>query len=153
KRARERALDMLDSTIDQLLSARKAVCAGAAPAPPLLSAPAFCWLKNGFSINTDDVRIWTAGTFAPIRSIAEVIRRLVRVRNELGSSGLRYLCTNKGCDPGTWAFTTPFDDHGNCRADTPLMLIRLCREFWVAPVGTDQKTQAEFQAQTLIHET
>jgi hypothetical protein len=145
KRARERALDMLDTTIDQLLSVRKAVCAGAPPAPPLLSPLAFCWLKDGFSINVDDIRVWTAGTFEPFRSIAEVIRRLVRVRNELGSSGLRYSCTSPRCKPRYWAFT-------RCLPRTPLMLIRLCRLFWV-PEGTDQQTHAEFQAQTLIHET
>jgi hypothetical protein len=152
KRARERALDMLDSTIDQLLNARKAVCAGAMPAPPLLSAIAFCWLKDGLGVNTDEIRVWTAGAFEPLRSIAEVIRRLVRVRNLLGSSGLRYSCTSPDCDTGTWAFTRARDDAGNCLPRTPVMLIRLCRPFWKARDGVKEADQAEFRAQTLIHE-
>ncbi|HEY2148242.1 MAG TPA: hypothetical protein VGH32_09915 [Pirellulales bacterium] len=148
KRARERALDMLDGTIDQLLNARKAVCAGATPAPPLLSPIAFCWLKDGVGVNTDEIRVWTAGPFEPLRSIAEVIRRLVRVRNLLGSSGLRYSCTSPNCGTA-WAFTTAHIAAGKC---TPMMLIRLCRPFWIAGDGVSEATQAEFRAQTLIHE-
>lgn len=152
KKARERALDMLDNTIDQLLNARKAVCAGATPAPPLLSAIGFCWLKDGLGVNTNDIRVWTAGTFEPLRSTAEVIRRLVRVRNLLGSRGLRYSCTSPNCGPGWWAFTSALDDAGKCLPGTPMMLIRLCRAFWIARDGVSEATQAEFRAQTLIHE-
>src|SRR5262245_6388316 len=159
KKARERALDMLDNTIDELVNARRAVCAGATPAPPLLGDITICWLKNGLGVNTDDIRVWTAGTFEPIRSVAEVIRRLVRVRNLIGSSGLRYSCTGALCapNPAWWAYTTPYDAAGNCLPGTPLMLIRLCRPFWIAgtltngtPVRAD--VHAEFQAQTIIHE-
>ncbi len=152
KKARERALDMLDSTIDQLLNARTAVCAGATAAPPLLSPIAFCWLNDGLGVNTDDIRVWTAGTFEPVRSIAEVMRRLVRVRNLLGSSGLRYSCTSPNCGQGWWAFTTALDNAGNCLPRISMLLIRLCRPFWIARNGVSEATQAEFRAQTLIHE-
>jgi hypothetical protein len=159
KKARERALDMLDKSIDELVNARRAVCAGATPGRPLLGDITICWLKNGLGVNIDDIRVWTAGTFEPIRSVAEVIRRLVRVRNLLGSSGLRYSCTGSLCasNPTWWAYTTPYDAAGNCLPGTPLMLIRLCGPFWIAgtlvdgtPVRAD--VHAEFQAQTLIHE-
>src|SRR5262245_32752765 len=131
KKARERALDMLDNTIDELANARKAVCAGATPAWPLLGDITICWLKNGLGVNTDDIRVWTAGTFEPIRSVAEVIRRLVRVRNLLAGSGLRYSCTSPSCTSGEWAFVRARDPiTGNCLPGTPLMLIRLCEAFW-----------------------
>ena len=163
KKARERALDMLDNTLDELANARRAVCAGAAPAWPLLGDITICWLKNGLGVNTDDIRVWTAGTFEPIRSVAEVIRRLVRVRNLLGSSGLRYSCTSPRCETGEWAFVTARDaTTGNCLPGTPLMLIRLCEAFWVPALLRNEKppngkrvpkeVHAEFQAQTLIHE-
>src|SRR5262245_24557608 len=47
KKVRERALDMVDNTIDELVNARRAVCAGATPAWPLLGDITICWLKNG----------------------------------------------------------------------------------------------------------
>src|SRR5262249_15240668 len=84
-KARQRALDMLNNTIDELVNARKAVCTGATPAWPLLGDITLCWLKNGLGVNVGNIRVWTAGTFEPLRSIAEVIRRLVRVRNLIGS--------------------------------------------------------------------
>ena len=99
KKARARALNMLDNTVDKLLNARKAVCDGATSAP--LDSIIRCWLKNGLGVNTDDIRVWTAGTFEPVRSVAEVIRRLVRVRNLIGSSRLRYSA------PALFAVLTP----------------------------------------------
>jgi hypothetical protein len=157
RKARERALDMLDLTIDKLLNARKAVCDGATSAP--LDNITRCWLRNGLGVNTDDIRVWTAGTFEPIRSIAEVVRRLVRVRNLIGGSDLRYSCTGRLCNPNPdwWAYTTPYDEYGECLPGTPLMLIRLCRPFWIPGLRPDRtpiptEVHAEFQAQTIIHE-
>jgi hypothetical protein len=161
-RARERALKMLNNTISELVNARKAVCAGAAPAWPLLGDATLCWLNRGLSVNTDNIRVWTAGSFEPIRSVAEVIRRLIRVRNLIGSSGLRYSCTSPDCDADEWAFVRARDQvTGECLPGTPLMLIRLCTAFWVPRLLPNEPpdgkrvaldVHAEFQAQTIIHE-
>jgi hypothetical protein len=168
-KARERALEMLNNTINELMNARKAVCAGATPAWPLLGDATLCWLNRGLSVNTDNIRVWTAGSFEPIRSIAEVIRRLIRVRNLIASSGLRYSCTSPDCDPDDWAFVRARDKKTlKCLPGTPLMLIRLCRNFWDNTIRDKNgncirdekgackkvppKIHADFQAQTIIHE-
>jgi hypothetical protein len=150
-----RALDMLDKTIDQLVKAREQVCQGTAPASAL-SAVAFDWLRNRLSVCVDDLRVWRAGTFVN-GSVAEVIRRLVRIRNLIASPYLRYSCGSPDCDPGDWAFVRARDAAGNCLPGTPMMLIRLCSQFWhpgVLPDGTRvaPAMHAEFQAQTIIHE-
>jgi hypothetical protein len=151
-----RALEMLDNTIGELVNARNAVCGGATPAWPLLGDITLDWLRNRLGVCIDDIRVWTAGTFVN-RSVAEVIRRLVRVRNLIGSNGLRYSCSSPLCKPNFWAFVRSRDAAGNCLPGTPQMLIRLCRAFWVPAVrddGTrvDPKDHAEFQAQVIIHE-
>jgi hypothetical protein len=169
-KARMRAVEMLNNTINELINARRAVCAGATPAWPLLGDATLCWLNRGLSVNTDNIRVWSAHSFEPIRSVAEVIRRLIRVRNLIASSGLRYSCTSPDCEPGDWAFVTARDQvTGECLPGTPLMLIRLCRNFWVPGVIRDKnghcirdargvckkvppKIHADFQAQTIIHE-
>ncbi len=169
-KARERALEMLNNTINELTNARRAVCAGATPAWPLLGDATLCWLNRGLSVNTDNIRVWTAGSVEPIRSVAEVIRRLIRVRNLIASSSLRYSCTSPDCDADDWAFVRARDQTTRkCLPGTPLMLIRLCRNFWVAADILDKhghcvrdsngrckkvplQVHAEFQAQTIIHE-
>jgi hypothetical protein len=161
---------MLNNTINELMNARKAVCAGATPAWPLLGDATLCWLNRGLSVNTDDIRVWTANSFEPIRSVAEVIRRLIRVRNLIGSSGLRYSCTSPDCRPTWWAFVRARNQKtGKCLPGTPLMLIRLCSNFWVPADMRDKngnrirdekgnwkkvrpEVHADFQAQTIIHE-
>ncbi len=157
-RAVKRALEMLDNTISELVNARKAVCGGATPAWPLLGDITLDWLRNRLGVCIDDIRVWTSDTFTN-RSIAEVIRRLVRVRNLIGSNGLRYSCSSPDCDPGDWAFVRVLDGAGKCLPRTPLMLIRLCRGFWEPAIVDRQtgarvppKVHAEFQAQTIIHE-
>jgi hypothetical protein len=150
-RAVTRAIEMLDNTIDELTNARNAVCQGATPAWPLLGDITLCLLKNGLSINTDDIKAWTANAFVN-RSVAEVIRRLVRVRNLIGSNGIRYSCSSPDCKPNDWAFVIVRDSSGQCLPGTPQMLVRLCRQFWVPKRGVDPKVHAEFQAQTIIHE-
>jgi hypothetical protein len=155
-RAVARAVEMLDNTISELVNARNAVCAGAAPAWPLLGDITAAWLRNRLGVCIDDNRVWTAGTFVN-RSVAEVIRRLVRVRNLIASNIIRYSCSSPSCRPDLWAFVIVDDAAGNCLPGTPQMLIRLCRAFWVPAVradGTqvDPNVHAEFQAQTIIHE-
>jgi hypothetical protein len=151
-----RALEMLDNTIGELVDARSRVCQGEMPAWPLLGDITLCWLRNGLSVNIDDIRVWEAGTFVN-RSVAEVIRRLVRVRNLIASNVIRYVCGGRcnpanpasGCVPGDWAFVClPHP----CPAGAVPTIVHLCRNFWVAAAGVDAKLHAEFQAQTIIHE-
>jgi hypothetical protein len=153
-RAVARSIEMLDNTIAELVRARTAVCAGAPPAWPLIGDVTADWLRNRLSVCIDDIRVWTAGTFVN-RSIAEVIRRLTRVRNLIASNGIRYVCNpgpcNVGetpCPPGRWAFVCI--SVGTC--STVPAIIRLCRNFWIAQAGVSAADHAEFQAQTILHE-
>lgn len=150
-RAVARALEMLDHTIGELVNARNAVCAGSMPAWPLLGDITLDWLRNRLGVCIDDIRAWTAGTFVN-RSVAEVIRRLVRVRNLIGSNLIRFSCSSPHCQPDFWAFVGVRDAAGNCLPGTPQMLVRLCRRFWIPQPGVDPQVHAEFQAQVIIHE-
>ena len=119
------------------------------------------WLKTRLSVCVDDIRVWTAGTFVN-RSVAEVIRRLVRVRNLIASNHMRYVCgglcdptdPTSGCGPTTWAFVClPIP----CPPGSIPSIIHLCRAFWEPGIQPDntrvsRADQAEFQAQTIIHE-
>ncbi|HKY46077.1 MAG TPA: M35 family metallo-endopeptidase [Pyrinomonadaceae bacterium] len=149
-RAVARAIEMLDNTIGELVNGRAAVCAGQPPAFPLFGDMTLEWL-NRLGVCTDDIRVWTAGTFVN-RSVAEVIRRLVRARNLIASNHLRYICGSTHCTDGTWALVFPFDAAGDCLPGTPPLVIRLCRRFWVRNPDVTADVHAEFQAQTIIHE-
>jgi len=142
-----RAIEMVDNTIGELANARQHVCAGEPPAWPLLGDVTADWLKNRLGICIDDISKWTAGTFVN-GSVAEVIRRLVRVRDLIASNVMRYVCNDAGCSAGDWAFV--FIDP-TCK-QTAATIIRLCHDFWVPAGGVDPKDHAEFQAQTILHE-
>ena len=140
-----RAIEMLDNTIGELVNARSAVCAGQTPAWPLLGDVTLEWLRNRLGVCVDDIAVWTAGTLVN-RSVAEVIRRLTRVRNLIASNAIMYVCHGPQCDSDDWAYVL-IDP--TCRRTEPT-IIRLCRNFWIATV--DPKIHAEFQAQTILHE-
>jgi hypothetical protein len=142
-----RAVEMLDNTIGELINARNAVCRGEPPAWPLIGDITADWLKNRLGVCIDDVRAWTAGTFVN-RSVAEVIRRLTRVRNLIASNSIRYTCNDPGCAPDFWAFVM-IDP--TCATTNPTV-IRLCSQFWARVEGVTPGDHAEFQAQTIIHE-
>ncbi len=142
-----RALEILDKTIGELVNARNGVCAGQPPAWPLLGDITADWLANRLGVCIDDIQVWTAGTFVN-KSVAEVIRRLTRVRNLIASNGITYICNGPLCAQGDWAYVL-IDP--SCQ-NTPPSLIRLCRNFWIPAPGVDPKDHAEFQAQTIIHE-
>src|SRR5262249_27288056 len=142
-----RAIKMLDNTIGELTHARNGVCAGQPPAWPLLGDITADWLKNRLGVCIDDIRVWTAGSFVN-RSVAEVIRRLTRVRNLIASNGVQYVCNGPLCAQGDWAYVL-IDP--TCQ-QTPASLIRLCHNFWVAATGVSAGDHAEFQATTIINE-
>lgn len=160
RRAVARAVELLDNTINELNNARREVCNGATPAWPLLGDPTLCWLRR-MGVCVDDIRVWTAGSI-PARptspkTVAEVIRRLIRPRNLIASNVIRYSCgpipSDCGsCDQNTWAFV--------CIGPvTPRTIIRLCRLFWERRRSDDpiedkrlELLHPEFQALTIIHE-
>jgi hypothetical protein len=143
----ENAVGMMDNTIAKLTQARQAVCRGEASN---LDAVTACWLKYKLSVCIDNPSAWSDGTFKS-RSVAEVIRRLVRPRDLLASNELTYVCEAAGgaCSPTTTAWTIPleFDPSGNprCIGGTPDRIIHLCPLFWTA-------AHAPFREQTIIHE-
>lgn len=146
-RAVARAVEMLDNTIGELVNARTAVCGGATPAWPLLGDITADWLRNRLGVCIDDIRVWTAGTLVN-KSVAEVIRRLMRVRNLIASNVITYVCHGPLCARDDWAYVLI---DRTCRRTEPT-IVRLCRNFWVSAPGVDPKDHAEFQAQTIIHE-
>ena len=160
RKAAARAIEMVENTIGELVRARRAICDGKLSAWPILGDVTARWLKFCLSVPIDDIRAWTAGPFSNL-SVAEVIRRLIRVRNLLASNELRYTCLPGSCgtrDPGDWAFVClPHD----CEKTTPATIIHLCKCFWLpgdrynGKPGEkfDAATHAEFQAQTLLHES
>src|SRR5262245_11537228 len=75
-----RAVAMLDHTIDRLVTARAAVCQGTPPTPALLDDASWTFMRRRLDVCVDDPQVWRAGTFTN-RSVAEIIRRLARVRD------------------------------------------------------------------------
>ena len=142
----ERALGMLDKTIGDLVNARTRVCGGESPATAV-NAVMLDWLKTRLSVCADDVRVWTAGTFVN-RSVAEVIRRLTRVRNLIASNVILYVCNGPQCDPDEWAYVLV---DPTCQRTEPT-IVRLCSNFWVKGPTVSEADHKEFQAQTIIHE-
>lgn len=156
-RAVARAVAMLDHTINRLVTARAAVCGGTPPTPALLDDASWTFMRRQLSVCVDDVQAWTAGAFVN-RSVAEVIRRLARVRDLIASNAILYICNpapcddGGGCSAGTWAFVCMFCDGGRERS-----VVRLCRDFWIPAEiepgrRVDDATHEAFQAQTIIHE-
>ena len=156
EKAINRALEMLDNTIGELVEARVAVCSGAAPAPPHVRLITLQWL-NRLGVCVNDIRVWVSGTFVN-RSVAEVIRRLVRARNLIASNSLRYICGGPFCDYDWWAYTAPRDTEGKCLPGTPPLRVHLCKLFWEPWKDPEtnkpitKEVHDELRAQTIIHE-
>ena len=145
----KKAVDMLDHTIAELTHARDAACRGEPLGWPNLREVTACWLKYKLGVCIDDPAAWTAGTFDS-RSVAEVIRRLVRPRDLLASNEIVYVC-EATCDSNTtFAFTTVrqvgTDGVVRCIPGAPDRRIHLCPAFWDA-------SHAPFREETIIHET
>jgi hypothetical protein len=136
------AVKMLDNTIGELTRAREAACRGEPLGFPNLGDLTACWLKYKLGVCIDDRSTWTAGTFKS-KSVAEVIRRLVRPRDLLATNQITFAC-EATCDPGTNAWVVVRDAAGNC-INRPAEVIHLCPGFWSA-------AHAPFREQTIIHE-
>jgi hypothetical protein len=136
----KRAVEMLDGTIDELTAARNSACAtGTVPKLRPLMA---CWLKHRLSVCIDDLSAWTAGTLTS-RSVAEVIRRLVKPRNLLANNRITYECVASCASPSTYAWVDAAP--GGVCLKKPEERIRLCPRFW-------NSGHAKFREQDLIHE-
>ena len=138
-----RSVKMLDNTIGELVRARDAACRGEPMGWPNLGDLTACWLKYRLGVCIDDLSAWTGGTFKS-RTVAEVIRRLVRPRNLIASNAIAYECDAKCDDPTTNAWVNVRDNAGAC-IRTPERVIHLCPPFW-AP------ERARYREQVIIHE-
>jgi len=138
----KRAVEMLDKVIDRLIAAREAICSGK---PTSVLAPGDlmgCWLRYRLSVCIDDPAVWFKGTFES-RSVAEVIRRLVRPRNLLASNRITYVCEDS-C-PSESSHARVFATKNGVCIPKPNEVIYLCPPFWY-PLN------ARFREMTLIHE-
>jgi hypothetical protein len=138
------AVRMLDNTIAELTRAREAACRGEPLGWPNLGDVTACWLKYKLGVCIDDPAAWTAGTFE-VRSVAEVLRRLVAPRDELATDQITYVCEADCRDPADYAWVKVTGPDGKCLPGTPPEIIHLCPRFW-------NKDHAPYRAQTLIHE-
>ena len=88
------AVQMLDSTIAEFVTAREAACRGEVLEERHLQPVTVCWLKYKLGVCIDDPAVWTAGTMQN-GSVAEVIRRLMRPRDLLANNEITYM--QPGC--------------------------------------------------------
>jgi hypothetical protein len=139
---------MLDNTIAELTRARRAICAGGTMGWPNLGDVTACWLKYKLGVDIDNPAVWTADSSVN-KSVAEVIRRLVRPRDLLARNQIEYICEPQPCydkkKRSLTAWVKVTDDKGKCLPGTPPMKVHLCPPFW-AP------THKDYREQTLIHE-
>jgi hypothetical protein len=145
QKAVKKAVDMLDKAIAELTESREAVCRGEAHKLQPVTA---CWLKYKLGVCIDKQETWTKPGVRKDRkepvSVAEVIRRLVRPRDELATNQIKYACLDQCASPSTWAKTNATDKDGKC-IEVPEETIFLCPRFW-------NPESAPYRAQTLIHE-
>ena len=145
----KKAVEMLDHTIEELTRARESACRGEPLGYPNLREVTACWLKYKLGVCIDNQAAWTGGPFSS-RSVAEVIRRLIRPRDLLASNEIVYVCDPSCQKASTIAWThvanKDKDRKWHCIPGAPDRVIHLCPPFW-----TD--AQAPFREQTLIHET
>jgi len=142
----KRALEMLNNTIGELRDARVRVCRGERD---VLRAVTAHFLRDRLSVCINDKRVWTAGSYDKINSVAEVIRRLVRVNNEIATNQIRYLCNGPFCDNQTGAYVPgltidPATGRVNCPKGAPREDVVLCQSFF--------QSSLDDQAQMIIHE-
>jgi hypothetical protein len=142
------AVAMLDNTIAELTRARDAACRGEPLGWPNLGDVTGCWLKYKLGVCIDDYSVWTAPSKGKgsSRSVAEVIRRLMRPRDELATNQIKFVCETSPCMKGqkelvAWVRVT---DGGKC-LPKPEQLVHLCPLFW-----TELKTP--YREQVIIHE-
>jgi hypothetical protein len=138
--ANTRAIELLDSAINELQTARDRVRGGAAPIS--ISAGVRQALQNRFRMNGADRNIWT-GTGA--RTVLTLIRRLRGARQILADGWMRYTCLGGAtfplgsCLPGSC--NVPGRRALSCAGHSRIVL---CAPWWSD--GLDD------QAATLLHE-
>jgi hypothetical protein len=168
-KAVKRAQEMLDRSIEELSRLRAKVCNGEMQ-DWVQNIVQFTelgdWLMNRLGVCANDIRAWTAPSIrkspAEGPTVAEVIRRLIRIRNMIANNEIFYACDLNNCSSeDTWAFVNVIHHfEGNvlvCDEQTPKEIIHLCRAFWYPKLRADGKPvdgwiQDEFRAQTIIHE-
>jgi hypothetical protein len=142
------AVKMLDTTINELMRARDAACLGAPLRSLGLDPVMACWLKYKLSVCIEDPSVWTdpsTSVTATKKTVAEVIRRLMRPRDELATNQIAYICKAKCKKAGGIAYVRVRDDAGNCLTGTPREIVHLCPAFW-------SDAMAPYREQAIIHE-
>ena len=152
-RANARAIQLLDSAINQLQTARARVRGGAAPTPPAVSAVIRQSLQRRFGMNAGDRALWTS-TVA--RSALTVIRRLRGARQILADGWMKYTCLGPSA-PATVTLGTGSNTCTvvGCEGEVAftcggISRIVLCGPFWRDASNNPQSL--DFQATTLLHE-
>ena len=136
------AVEWMDNTISELVYAREAACRGEVLEARHLKPVTACWLKYKLGVCIDDPSVWTKGTFEN-KTVAEVIRRLVRPRDLLANNEITYVC-DPACQGNAWTHPR-FEETGKCIPGTPDRVINLCPDFW-------KTGHAPYREQTIIHE-
>ncbi|MDT5096259.1 MAG: Lysine-specific metallo-endopeptidase [Mycobacterium sp.] len=151
-RANARAIEMLDSAINQLQTARSSIRGGAAPAAPVVSDAVRQALQRRFRLNSGDRNIWTQ---SGSRTVLTLIRRLRGARQILADGWMKYTClgpatvTLKSADGRTCTGPGCVDRVVACSCGGFSRII-LCKPFWR---DDDNNVQGlDFQASTLLHE-
>ncbi len=133
--ANARAIELLDTVIDELEGTRNDILEGATIGWPTISDATALALSNRFRIDPDSRRVWTGkGT----GTVDVLIKRFRAVRKILNGGWIYYKCLGDltdCCDPGTWA----------C-ASEGVYQIELCRPWW-------DSSSLDEQAGTLLHES
>jgi hypothetical protein len=136
-----RAVDMLTSTINELIRIKARVRAGDSIDYNLISKNLAFGLRYMLLMKVKERDAWLGnGT----RNAGLIIRWLSNIRNRIASKDLWFTCLDTAagiCKPTTWAYVYP----GRFR-------IHLCQRFWIASSNVNAARHFEYQAQTLIHE-
>lgn len=145
----QRAVKMLDSTINELTKVRTAINAGKPIGWPLMSDTFALSLAKRMRINVNDKSSWTGE--GPGK-VGLVIRWLSNVRKIIAGGHIWYTCLSSECSTGDWAWVYNSKHPENIRLKRNFFRIHLCHRFWKPKAGVSVADHFEFQAQTIIHE-
>jgi len=145
----QRAVAMLNNTINELTRIKASVTAGDPIGWPLINDTLAWSMQNRMLMRVQDRATWT-GTGR--RNAGLIIRWLTNIRNTIAGGELFFdclftakICGNLGnevcCDPGTRALSRP-----------GRMQVFLCMEFWQPTIAHTPEENLDYQAQTIIHE-
>jgi hypothetical protein len=134
QKADERAIELLDTVIDELEGTRNDILSGEPVGWPTMSDAVALALRDRFRIDPGNPKVWRD---RGVGTVYVLIRRYEAVRKILKGGWIRYICLGSPtdcCDPGTWA----------CSSEG-IYQIELCRPWW-------DSNSLDQRAATLLHE-